>query len=126
MAVGEYLKVVANNLRRASQEAGALANSMRGQMSNTEREINDNINTLKKEILALEAALVADMKSDTTVVKDNLIRSIRNLQKQISDKQQEIKEEKTRLEQQARFLEQEIVKLNSEASEYERRAAVLI
>jgi hypothetical protein len=119
MAVGEYLKVAAAQLRRAAQARKAEADDLRKEINHKDQEKRDNLRNLQGEERVRQVAVASQ---DDSGMRNLHMRELMELKGQESITEREYEKLKQDMAQQVSIAEGDANDLLQRASDLERRA----
>jgi hypothetical protein len=120
MAIGEYLKQAAGQLRRAALVRKTESDDLRRSIAAQEQEMSKQMNHIKEQIAAIEAE---SRRADNEVKRALKHDEVKRLQQHLKDMHAEFERQKQSLVQTTKMMDQQYADLNNQASQFERQAS---
>lgn len=121
MSVSAYMKVIADNLRKAATQRQKEISDLRSEISIQESQMKSRIGQLESQIIQHRTDLIEHSDVTSTVVANTAL--VDRLRQEIKDAEREFNEFKATREQNISAKERDISSLNQEAGSFENRAA---
>lgn len=126
MAIGEYLKAAATQLRQAAAASKSEGDELRRQITLREQEVTRSINSLKQHIRGRRQELrTLNVRSANDALKAAEITAVTSLEQEIKNIQQALEKERQAILQEIQVRENQINELNNKAGDFERQAGAV-
>jgi hypothetical protein len=121
MAVGAYLRVIADNFRRAAVDRQQEADLLRRDITVKERALHDQIDALEKEIQQKSLEQLNPNKSSEE--RADAARQMAQLKQEIQNQSRAFQDQKSEISNVIRQMEQETQEFNQRSNEFTQRSA---
>lgn len=122
MAIGDYLKVAAAQLRRAALARRDETQDLRRQLTLREQEVSKSANTIKTQKDNLQRNIMTQTDSN---IRAQMSAEAAALDQQIRDLNSNLEREKQRINQEIQWKEQQVGSFNNQATDFERQAGAM-
>lgn len=123
MAIGEYLKAAAAQLRRAAQAARTEGDDLRRKVSEAEREMTKTVDQLKQTIRQRHVDIKKLQTQNNPAFTATETTLVVSLEQEIKKIQQGFERERQQILQEIQHRENQVNELNGKASDFEQQAA---
>ena len=122
MAVGEYLRAAAGQLRRAAIAAKSEADDIRRDIVLREQDVNKTIDSLRRNMQQRGQELFRIEGNDSSGLKADITGAIAAMEQEIKTLQQSFERERQQMLRVAQQKETTMNNLNSQANSFENQA----
>jgi hypothetical protein len=120
MAIGDYLKIAAAQLRRAAVECKQLSIEVRREMDQRSRDVVKEMDAIEDAIRVKQAQV--NNSRMTPIMRAERLREVNELKKQLQDIKRDFELEKKRMQGEVVLKEQDMNDLENQARTFETRA----